>query len=161
MHKDHVWRVDGSGGQAVGHDAADVNVLLFNFFSRSRLGFLCGALHIFASDHTSGARTDQGRQVDAKFVRQPPCRGRGIGSPTRADRRAGRGPGTSSRCFARRWLLVQCLGFLPLDLGILTNQRRHLFIGQVFTRRDNDGKSSSDGRVLSLRYFQPAQDSRC
>src|SRR6266516_5689164 len=161
MHKDHAWRVNRSSDQVVGRNAANVNVLLLNFISRGCVRFFGGALHILASDHASWSRTGQGRQVNAEFLRQPPCRRRGIDPPTRADGSADRELVSGSRCIARRWLLVQCLSLLSPDLSILANQRRYLFIGQIFVRRDNDGKSSSDRRVLSLRHFQPAQDPRC
>ena len=75
MHKDHMRRVNGSNDQAMGYNTANANVLLLNFFRRSYVRFLSGALHILASDHASGSRTDQGWQVNAKFLRQPPCRG--------------------------------------------------------------------------------------
>ena len=74
MHKDHVWCVDGSGNQAVGCEPTNVNVLLLDFFGRRCLRFLGGTQHILAPDHATRSRTNEGRQVNAKFLRKPSCR---------------------------------------------------------------------------------------
>ncbi len=75
MHKDHVWRVNGSSDQAVGYDATNVNVLLLNFSARSCARFLGGAQHILAPDHAAWSCTGSCCQVNAKFLRQAPCCG--------------------------------------------------------------------------------------
>ena len=162
MHKHHVWCVDRSGHKAVDRYTTNVNVPLLGLFRRRRFRFLGCTQHILAPDHSTGSRSSDYCQVNAKFLREPSRRWRSIHPSAGAARCSNRCACSACRFPGRCLPLAgQHLSLLPLDLGILAYQISHLFIGQFLARHDNHSKSCPYWRILPLRYSQPAHHARC